>query len=95
MIKTRSDAYTDFEIGDNLPIMTSGVVSRLLGMPVWVLKQLDHEKVVSPPRQKGRSRLYSKSEVVVLKHVWHYMNDCGVNVQGVKVILELEKKARG
>lgn len=80
------------EIPDDEPIYTSGVVTRLLGIPVWVLKQLDKESVVKPPRKKGRHRFYSRKELKKLEHVWHYMNVRGVNVHGVRVILEMEAK---
>lgn len=80
------------EIPDNEPVYTSGVVTRLLGIPVWVLKQLDKESVVKPPRKKGRHRFYSRNELKKLEHIWYYMNEQGVNVQGVRVILEIEAK---
>lgn len=80
------------EILDDEPVYTSGVVTRLLGIPVWVLKQLDRESVVKPPRKKGRYRFYSRNELKKLEHVWYYMNEQGVNVQGVRVILEMEAK---
>lgn len=89
----RESAHEPFELSADEPIMTSGVVSRLLGIPVWVLKQLDREKVVSPPRKKSAaSRLYSQKEVKQLKKVWYYMSVRHVNVNGVKVVLEMEKK---
>jgi MerR family transcriptional regulator/heat shock protein HspR len=74
----------------NEPVYTSGVVCRLLGIPVWVLKQLDRERVVSPSRTKGRSRLYSSRELKKLEKVWYFMSERRVNVHGVKYILEME-----
>lgn len=79
-------------IPDDEPVYTSGVVTRLLGIPVWVLKQLDRESVVKPPRRKGRYRFYSQNELKTLEHVWYYMNKQRVNVHGVKVILEMEAR---
>lgn len=79
-----------FNLDGDDAVFTSGVVSKLLGIPLWVLKQLDKEKVVSPPRKKGRSRLYSKRELDKLERVWFYMREHRVNVHGVKVILRLE-----
>lgn len=80
------------EVTDDDPVFTSGVVCRLVGIPVWVLKQLDREKVVSPPRSRGRCRLYSKRELNRVCHVWYYMRERRVNVYGVKVILEMEER---
>lgn len=84
-------AVKEVVIGPDEPVYTSGVVSRILEIPVWVLKQLDRENVVRPPRKKGRAaRLYSRRELNKLQHVWYYMRVRRVNVQGVKILLEIE-----
>ena len=72
------------------PVFTSGVVSRLTGIPVWVLKQLDRERIISPERPRGHDRLYSHRELRQLKHIWHLMEKRSVTISGVKVILEIE-----
>jgi len=81
-----------FEVGINEPVYTSGVIQRLLGIPVWVLKQLDKENIVRPPRKKGKSRLYSKKELNKLSHIWYLMKEKRVKVDGLKVILEMEER---
>jgi len=86
------NVFEEMEIGPDVPLYTSSVVCRLLGVPVWVLKQLDKEGIVSPPRKKvGHARLYSKRELKSLKHAWFYMKERNVNVGGLKVILKMEK----
>ncbi len=81
-----------FDVGVNEPVYTSGVVCRLLGIPIWVLKQLDREKVVSPPRKKGKSRLYSKDELDKLSHIWYVMKEKNVKVSSLKYFLEMEAR---
>jgi MerR family transcriptional regulator, heat shock protein HspR len=71
------------------PVFTSGVVCRILAIPLWTLKQLDSAGIVSPRRREGRSRLYSQRELVKLKHVWFLMEKRGVKMNGLKVILEM------
>lgn len=92
MVQKALKKESSLEISENEPVYTSGVVTRLLGIPVWVLKQLDRESVVKPPRKKGRHRFYSRNELKKLEHIWYYMNEQGVNVHGVRVILEMEAK---
>ena len=77
----------DFEIRPDEPVFTSGVVCRLLGMPVWVLKTLDREKIISPTRPQGRDRLYSRMELKKLHQIWYLMEKRKVTVNGIKVIL--------
>ena len=80
----------EFKLSPDEPVFTSGVVSRLLEIPVWVLKQLDREEVVRPARKKGCSRLYSHHELETLGKVWYYMKEERVNVRGVKVIMKIK-----
>lgn len=87
----QDEGFEEFYISLDEPIYTTGVVCRLLSIPIWVLKQLDSEDVVSPPRQMvGQSRLYSKRELKKLDKVWYLMNERKVKVDGIKVILEME-----
>lgn len=81
----------EYDLDPCEPVFTSGVVSRLLGIPVWVLKQLDREELVSPPRKRGCSRLYSKEQMGRLCYIWHYMKTRHVNVQGVRIILQMQE----
>lgn len=85
------EGFNEFFISADEPIYTSGVVCKLLSIPIWILKQLDREGIVSPPRAKaGQSRLYSKRELKKLDKVWYLMHERSVKVDGVKVILEME-----
>jgi len=88
----REEDAEDFYIDADEPVFTSGVVARLLDIPVWVLKQLDAEGIVSPPRKEGCSRRYSKRHLKKLEHVWHYISVRKVKISGLKVILEMEEK---
>lgn len=79
------------DVHPEVPVYSATVVSRLLGIPSWTLKQLDEEGIVSPRRaEKGESRLYSQKDLDFLQHCWFYLKEKGVKLQGLKVILEME-----
>ena len=80
-----------FSVGPDEPVYTSGVVSRLTHIPIWVLKQLDSEAIVRPARKKGCSRLYSQRELNKLVKIWYFMKDERVNVHGIKVIMKMKR----
>jgi DNA-binding transcriptional MerR regulator len=85
--------FIEFDIDIDEPIYTTGVIQKLLDIPIWVIKQLDKEGIVSPVRKiKNTARLYSKRELKELAHCWEYMSKKGIKVKGLKVILEMEKK---
>ncbi len=94
MARKKDEDFEEYEIGLDEPVYTTGVVSRLLGIPVHVLKQLDEEDIVKPPRKKGRARLYSKREIKKLEHCWHYIKERKVKVDGLRVILEMEEEQK-
>ena len=84
-----------FDLDPTEPVFTTGVVCKLVDIPIWVLKQLDREGIVSPPRKsEKRSRLYSIIQLKKVKRCWFYMAEKGVKVNGLKIILEMEEKIR-
>ena len=94
--KDQEDIFDEIIIGLDEPVFTTGVVCRLLDIPVWVLKQLDREEIVSPPREKeGKARLYSTRELKMIKHCWYYINEQGININGLKVIIKMESEKGG
>jgi DNA-binding transcriptional MerR regulator len=85
--------FEEFEIDPNAPVFTTGVVCKLLDIPIWVLKQLDEEGIVCPPREsEGQARLYSQKEVKKVHKCWFYIRVHKVKIPGLKVILRMEKK---
>lgn len=90
--KKSTEGIKEFFIDIDEPVYTTGVVCRLIDIPVWVLKQLDREKIVSPPRKdEGKARLYSKRELDLVDYCWHYMREHKVKVHGLKIILQIRE----
>lgn len=87
--------FVEVPIDNDEAIFTTGVVCKLLSIPQHVLKQLDLEGIVKPPRKRGRMRLYSKRELKKIQHCWKYMNEDGVKIGGLKVILKMEEENKG
>ncbi|HPB67601.1 MAG TPA: MerR family transcriptional regulator [Candidatus Omnitrophota bacterium] len=84
--------FIEVPIDNDEPIFTTGVICKLLSVPHHVLKQLDAEGIVTPPRKKGRIRLYSKRELKKIQICWCYMSEKRVNLPALKIILEMEKE---
>lgn len=82
----------DVDIEVDEPVFTTGVVCRLIKMPLWVIKELDNEGIVSPPRKKGGDRLYSKTDLNRLNHVWNLMQKRNVTIGHLRVVLEIESE---
>ena len=65
-----------------------GIVSKLLHMPEWTLRHLEKEGLVRPKRMNKKIRFYSMKDVQRLEYIHYLMDEKGVNVSGIKIILE-------
>lgn len=66
-----------------------GIVSELLQMPEWTLRSLEKEGLVRPQRKFKKIRFYSMNDIKRLEYIHYLMDEKGVNVQGIKIILEM------
>ncbi|MBN2831284.1 MAG: MerR family transcriptional regulator [Candidatus Omnitrophica bacterium] len=81
----------DIQISQDEPVYVISVVSKLVGLPVWTLRQLDKAGVVQPKRIGKKSRLYSLKDVRRLEYVHYLMEEKRVNIQGIKIIIAKEE----
>jgi DNA-binding transcriptional MerR regulator len=73
------------------PVYAIGVVSKLLDMPEWTLRALEKEGLVSPKRQNKKNRFYSMRDIQKIETIHYLMEEKGVNMRGVKFIIERER----
>lgn len=78
--------------GPDEPVYTISIAARLLGVSPQMLRQLEREGILEPARTGANARLYSENELMLLRHVCSLMRDRGINLAGVKHILEMEKR---
>jgi MerR family transcriptional regulator, heat shock protein HspR len=74
------------------PVYVISVASKLTGLPAWMLRLLDQEGIVIPSRTEKNRRLYSDNDIARLERIRFLTEDRGVNMAGVKLILEMEEK---
>ncbi|GIG21227.1 transcriptional regulator [Cellulomonas chitinilytica] len=71
------------------------VAAELAGMHPQTLRQYDRLGLVSPGRTSGRGRRYSLRDIATLREIQRLSQDEGVNLAGIKRILELEQEIDG
>jgi len=76
---------------ENSPIFAIAVAAELAGMHPQTLRQYDRLGLVSPTRTAGQSRRYSMRDVVQLREIARLSGE-GLNLEGIKRILELENE---
>src|SRR5690349_12306811 len=84
------DDSDDFALDPEAPIFVISVAAQLAGMHPQTLRQYDRLGLVTPGRTAGRGRRYSARDVAVLREVQRLSQEEGVNLAGIKRILELE-----
>lgn len=79
-----------FEMSDDTPVYVISVAAQLSGLHPQTLRAYDRLGLVSPGRTPGRGRRYSLRDILALREVQRLSQEVGVNLQGIKRILELE-----
>jgi MerR family transcriptional regulator, heat shock protein HspR len=68
------------------------VAAELAGMHAQTLRTYDRLGLVSPTRTSGGGRRYSERDVDLLRQVQRLSQDEGVNLAGIKRIIELSNQ---
>ena len=80
-------------IPDDSKVLIISVAARLAGMHPQTLRQYDRLGLVQPQRTAGGGRRYSARDVALLREVQRLSQEEGVNLAGIKRIIELEQWA--
>lgn len=81
-------ATLKIRISQDEPVYVIGVVCRIVGIPIWTLRQLDKKGIVKAKRMGRKNRLYSLKDIKRLEYVHYLMRVKHVNIHGVKLILQ-------
>jgi MerR family transcriptional regulator, heat shock protein HspR len=82
----------DFELTDDTPVYVISVAAQLSGLHPQTLRSYDRLGLVSPGRAAGKGRRYSLRDILILREVQRLSQEDGVNLSGIKRILELESE---
>jgi MerR family transcriptional regulator/heat shock protein HspR len=77
-------------VPEDAAVFVISVAATLAGMHPQTLRQYDRLGLVSPGRTPGRGRRYSARDIAKLREVQRLSQDEGINLAGVKRIIELE-----
>jgi|GEM_PF-1387117 len=74
-------------------VYNMGTVSRLCGLPVYTIRWIESRGLISPARSGGHQRLFSDEDVRLLHDICMLMQ-AHVNLQGIRLILEMRSRQR-
>ena len=88
----REGADAGRTVAEDAPVFVISVAAELAGMHAQTLRQYDRLGLVSPGRTSGGGRRYSPRDVALLREVQRLSQEDGVNLAGIKRIIELESR---
>src|SRR5215210_8724883 len=79
-------------VAEDAPVFVISVAAELAGMHAQTLRQYDRLGLVSPGRTAGGGRRYTPRDVALLREVQRLSQEDGVNLAGIKRIIDLESQ---
>ena len=74
------------------PRYVISVTARMLGIQTHTLRYYEKIGIIEPARSGGNIRLYSERDITLLRRAKTLMDDLGVNLAGVEVILRMAQR---
>jgi MerR family transcriptional regulator/heat shock protein HspR len=74
------------------PRYVISVAARMLDMQTYTLRYYEKVGIIEPRRSRGNVRLYSDRDIALLQRVKALVDDMGVNLPGVEVILRMTQR---
>jgi MerR family transcriptional regulator/heat shock protein HspR len=77
---------------DTKPRYVISVAAEMLGTQTYTLRYYEKVGIIKPARSRGNVRLYSDIDLALLRRVMTLMDDLGVNLAGIEVILRMSQQ---
>lgn len=69
-------------------------VSKMFSVHQQTVRLYEKEGFIQPKRSDGNTRMFSEEDVEKLEEIIHLTHQLGINLAGVEMILELQKKIK-
>jgi MerR family transcriptional regulator, heat shock protein HspR len=85
--------FIDLEMTSDAKVIVISAAARMAGMHPQTLRQYDRLGLVQPGRTSGGGRRYSARDVAMLREIQRLSQEEGMNLAGIKRIIELQQTA--
>lgn len=86
------EELTEEERAEDLPVYVISIAAELADLHPQTLRTYEREGLISPHRTEGGTRRYSERDVERLKFIKHLTQEEGLNLAGVRIVLDLGEK---
>lgn len=77
---------------DEDPRYVISIAARMLSVQTHTLRYYEKIGIIEPYRSRGNIRLYSDRDITRLRRVKTLMDDLGINLAGIEVILRMAQR---
>ena len=82
------------QMSESLPVYVISVAARLLDVHPQTLRNYERAGFLRPTRTEGKRRLYSAADIERLRHLIGTVEQFGLNLTGLKMLLTLQRELR-
>ncbi len=95
MARTRNQPSNDNGgVPDDEPCYVISIAARLVGMHQQTLRYYERAGLIEPKRTVGNIRMYSNSDIQRIRQAQRLVDELGVNLAGVEVIIRMGDQMR-
>jgi MerR family transcriptional regulator/heat shock protein HspR len=77
---------------DTEPRYVISVAAKMLDIQTHTLRYYEKVGIIEPHRSRGNIRLYSDRDIALLQRIKALVDDMGINLPGVEVILRMMQR---
>ena len=74
------------------PVYMIGIASELIGVHPQTLRMYEQKGLLRPRKSIKNTRLYSQEDVDLGRYIQRLTQDMGMNLAGVKMVIDLERQ---
>ena len=82
-------------VPDDEPCYVISIAARLVGLHQQTLRYYERAGLIEPKRTVGNIRMYSNSDIQRIRQAQRLVDELGVNLAGVEIILRMSDQIRG
>ncbi len=94
MARNRSREPLDGNVEDDEPMYVISIAARLVGMHQQTLRYYERAGLIEPKRTGGNIRMYSNTDIQRIRQAQRLIDELGVNLAGVDIILRMSEQIR-
>jgi len=79
-------------LDDTEPRYVISITAKMVGIQTHTLRYYERIGIIEPARSRGNIRLYSDRDIALLRRAKTLLDDLGVNLAGVEVILRMAQR---